>query len=100
MSPQPGALVYTERSSDQRGLRSAEEEPRPNYSSLFQERTTFHGIRDFHLTRVAWARIIWAMIIAAAMFAAIHGCVMIVKEYLTRPLVVSFVIEEASELNA
>ena len=66
--------------------------------SLFQERTTFHGIRDFHLTRVAWARAIWAMIIAAAMFAAIHGCVMIVKEYLTRPLVVSFVIEEASKL--
>ncbi len=69
----------------------------PSYASLFQERTTFHGIRDFHRTKVPCARAIWAAILAIALSASIHGCYMIVKEYITRPVVVSYVIQEASK---
>ncbi|KAI1732128.1 amiloride-sensitive sodium channel domain-containing protein [Ditylenchus destructor] len=70
-----------------------------HFLQLFPERTTFHGIRDcFHTWNEKCPRVTWVMIIILASVAALHGCFMIVNEFIARPVVVSYFIQEAASL--
>uniref|UniRef100_A0A915DCS5 Uncharacterized protein n=1 Tax=Ditylenchus dipsaci TaxID=166011 RepID=A0A915DCS5_9BILA len=69
-----------------------------HYFQVFPERTTFHGVRDCFHARHGCPRFTWIFIIVVATLAALQGCFMIVREFIARPVVVSYFIQEASRL--
>ncbi|VDK42529.1 unnamed protein product [Anisakis simplex] len=62
---------------------------------LFRDNTTFHGVRDLLISRSLFMQIIWITLIMLALIFAVHGSYMIFSEYIARPVVVSYFIQEA-----
>ena len=60
---------------------------------MLKENTTFHGIRD-SIQTAGWLRALWVCIIVLASVAALIGCGLIVWEFNTRPLSVTYSIRE------
>jgi hypothetical protein len=59
---------------------------------------TFHGVRDIRLSHHVHLRQVWCVIMVVSFLAALNGCYSIIMEYVERPVVVSYFIEESSSL--
>ncbi|KAL3081310.1 hypothetical protein niasHT_039787 [Heterodera trifolii] len=81
------------------GAAGANAEPTvSSYCTMLTQNTTFHGIRDTVQTS-GHLRLLWLAIVILATFAALVGCALIVWEYNTRPLVVTYGIKEDVSLT-
>uniref|UniRef100_A0A7E4ZVR6 Acid-sensing ion channel 1 n=1 Tax=Panagrellus redivivus TaxID=6233 RepID=A0A7E4ZVR6_PANRE len=115
-SPYPKPLIrFMQPKMSQWGRRSSEIEDDPAIEEIpgmkyipkwcrnswpyFIENTTFHGLRDCLLSDSYFSQFLWSIVLFVSITLSIHGCYMIIAEYLERPVVVSYFVAGMNEMR-